>query len=267
VSAAAKPQVVIASAGEADDRVIRAFEEAGLPAWSVRAVTIAPPRDESLVDALLGDLDRYSWVVFTSAKAVSATCGRPAWSAAQRRGGPLPRLAAVGPATAERLGAYGLAAAIVSPGPGADALADTLLAEAPNSQGGRVLWPRGDRALSTIADRLSSAGAVVDAPVVYRTIDGDPAAFAPLVAALKARAVAAVAFLSPSGARATARALGDRGLEAVKDAAVVASIGPTTSAALRDLGAPADVEAASPTPQALALAIREHLSVGSGDRV
>lgn len=259
-----RPRVVVMSAGDATARATGAFDAEGLDVWSVAATTISPPSDWLPLDACLRQLETYTWLAFTSGNAVDFTCGRPAWRAAQERRA-LPRVAAVGAATAERLAEHGVSAAVVAGG-SAEALADALLAEDPDLRGRRVLWPRGDRALATFPERLAAAGAKVDAPVAYRTVYADPEAFAPILDAVTDGSVAAVAFMSPSSAEATARALGVDGLRTVRERTVIASIGPTTSAALARLGAPPHVEAATQTLQGLALAIRERLSVSSGDR-
>ena len=128
----------------------------------------------------------------------------------------------------------------------------------------RVLWPRSEIATRELPDALVAAGAVVIEPDTYRTLPVVPAAFGDFVDRLESGQVDAVAFFSPSAARSLSRALGDGTLRRLAGRTEVASIGPTTSATLADLAAPATIEGEPHTGAGLARAILQRLTPRRG---
>ena len=84
---------------------------------------------------------------------------------------------------------------------------------------------------------------------------GDAARGRELLQRLEAGEIDGVAFMSPSSARGLAAVLGSEDLSMLAGRVAVASIGPTTSAALIALGAPADVESSARSADALADAL------------
>jgi uroporphyrinogen-III synthase len=146
---------------------------------------------------------------------------------------------------------------------GADALASSLIA-AGQVVTAHVLWPRSEIASSELAETLRRHGAVVVDPPAYDTIPAVPAALPRFLHALSEGRVAAAAFLSPSSARGLAAAL-DGTLRPLVGRTLIASLGPMTTAALAELGATVDIEAAERRGSALAAAIAERLSARHGD--
>ena len=154
-----------------DGPLARALRRLGLESMSCPTIAIAPPDDpQPLRDALRG-LATFDWVAFTSAHAVDAVSSHPEWQQAVEAGA-LPRVAAVGDASAARLAADRVMVDVVPDGVGAPALADAIARVAGVMRGVRVLWPRGDLAQMTLArglgvrrrqrdgaDRLSDTGA------------------------------------------------------------------------------------------------------------
>ncbi len=204
-------------------------------------------------DALLERLDEFDWVAFTSARAVEAVCERPAWLGRQWRPDSRPRLAAVGPATRERLAERGMAVSACPAEAGAPSLAAAIVEEAGGTLAGRaVLWPRSDIARPDLRVALVASGARVVDPIVYRTRPSVPPDLATFVRDLEAGRIDAVTFLSPSSAAHLATVLIDGTLSSLRGRAVVASIGPGTSAALARLGAGLPLEALEHTGSGLA---------------
>jgi uroporphyrinogen-III synthase len=247
-----------------DGPLARALRRLGLESMSCPTIAIAPPDDpQPLRDALRG-LARFDWVAFTSAHAVDAVSSHPEWQQAVEAGA-LPRVAAVGDASAARLAADRVVVDVVPDGVGAPALADAIARVAGVMRGVRVLWPRGDLAQMTLAEVLACAGASVTAPIAYRTLAPVDGSLAALSDALASNRVAAIAFCSPSSAENLARGLGLPNLSTLRGRLRVASIGPTTSAALRTLGVEADVQADEPTVVSLAEGIAARLGVTAGE--
>jgi uroporphyrinogen-III synthase len=204
------------------------------------------------------------WVVFTSAHAVVATCGHERWADTWRTLVTRPRIAAVGPATVARLRAYGVDCDVVPARAGGRELAAVLLACDDTLAGVRVLWPRSDMAQRDLPDALTAAGALVMEPEAYRTVPVRPRGLSAFMARLDAGRIDAVAFFSPSAARGLSSAVGHGSLRRLAGRTVIASIGPSTSAALDALGAPATIEAATRTGPDLATAILERLGQHKG---
>jgi uroporphyrinogen-III synthase len=240
-----------------------ALRACGLESLHCPTVAFRPPDDPGELADALATLERMDWVIFTSAHGVDATCSQPQWRAAALSHA-LPRLAAVGRATARRLADLGFHADIVPEIGGAHQLAAAVAAAAGTLEGARVLWPRADLARRDLAMALSRAGASVVAPIAYRTVPAPPESLTPLKRALEKDGLDAIAFCSPSSVQNLARGLGVDDLRLLAGKLVVASIGPTTSAALVSLGLPADVEAAEPSTGQLASALAAHLRNARG---
>jgi uroporphyrinogen-III synthase len=144
---------------------------------------------------------------------------------------------------------------LVPPEARGSSLADAL---APFVAGLAVLVPRAEEGRLELMEGLARAGAEVCAPTAYRTLPVDKEALQPLAEALTRGEVDAIAFASPSAVRSVAAALAPEAAELLGKA-VLAAIGPTTSAAMRDAGLVPAVEPAEYTVPALAAALAERL--------
>jgi len=209
-------------------------------------IRITTPPEWAPLDAALEAVDRYDWVVFTSANGVDAFMERLLGSGADARRLHRARVAAVGSGTAEELASYRLKADRVAEMFVAESLAGSLLEEA---AGTRFLLVQGSRAGKTLSATLRAAGAEVDEVVAYGNEDvaePDPKT----AAALALGEIDWITATSASVVRSLARLYGDSLMSAR-----FASIGPVTSAALRELGREPDLEAAPHTSAGLVDAI------------
>jgi uroporphyrinogen-III synthase len=217
-----------------------------LPLVGVEAVTNLGP-----LAAAISRLSTYDWVVFTSANAV-----RVMRAELQRSGvaaGVRPRrTAAVGPATARAvIDLLGWFVDVVPDDFIGAALPSAMAAVAP-LRGASVLWPRAAAAQDALPRELAAAGAVVDAPVTYRTVARVDAA-RELTRLLGEAALDVVTFTSPSAVNCLASISTETG------AAVVAVIGASTAAAARQKGLPVHVEPGQHTIPGLVEALRDYL--------
>ena len=242
----ARPTVVVTRDEGADGPLSSALFTRGARVVSYPTIAIQAPQDPAPLDEALADLSRYDWLVFTSAHAVEAACTRPAWSQAWSRSSTRPRVAAVGATTSAALARFGLAAVLAAQGRP------------------RVLWPRSNIARPELPEALRRAGASLTAPVAYRTVPEGAERAAAILRLLEAGAIDAFAFMSPSSARNLAAALERGDLRMLSGRVVVASIGPTTTTALRALGAPPDVEASERTAEGLAACLMSCLTARKG---
>ena len=127
-------------------------------------------------------------------------------------------------------------------------------------QGVRVLLPRADIGREVIAEQLRDAGAVVTEVIAYRTIledtqrEGDPDVYGML---LEGR-IDVVTFTSPSAVRNFAKIYGAEQTADLLKNTVVATIGPVTADAARQLSIPVTVQPRTYTIPALVDAIAAH---------
>jgi uroporphyrinogen-III synthase len=234
------------------------LEARGATVVEVPAIEIAPAPDPSALDAALAGLERYAWIVFTSANTVNAVLGRlTLLGLPPRLGARGPRIAAVGPATAAAL-RQSFPEDRVALAPEAS-FRGTALAEAfaGHGVGGeRVLLPGSTRARGELPAALREAGAVVDVVEAYATVE--PPDLAGRVEQALAAGFDLVAFASPSAVEAFAQAAGGRarGLPAV-------AIGPTTAEAARAAGLDVRAVAQPSTAEGLAAAAETALLTAS----
>lgn len=236
-------KILVSRPSEPSDRLGARLAELGAEVVHHPVIGIAGPADWAPVDAALERLDRYDWLVFSSANGVRYLVDR-----LRQRAGRLGslKLAAIGPGTADELARYGLKADLVPADYRAESLAAALLAEAPTA---RYLLARASRGREVLAEQLLAGGAAVEQVVVYRSSDVETPE--PSVARdLAAGRIQWVTVTSSAIARNLVRLFGPA-LAQTR----LASISPITSATLRELGQEPAVEAARYTMEGLVAAI------------
>jgi uroporphyrinogen-III synthase/uroporphyrinogen III methyltransferase/synthase len=250
--------VVVTRGKGGEDALSARLRELGARVRDIPSIAFAPPADPAPFDAALRQLGRFEWAVFASATAVERTVARlGALGVSPAALGAL-RLAAVGPATAERLAREVREPDLVPAEATGEAMAAAL---APRVRGKRVLLPRPGEGRAELIEGLAAAGADVTAVEAYRTLPASADAIRPLAGWLEAGEVDAVAFASPSAVKAVVRGLG--GQVALLRRVVLAAIGPTTAEALREAELEVGVQPARHTGADLADAIAAKLGVGS----
>jgi uroporphyrinogen-III synthase len=239
---------VLVTQAATSGRMSRELLGHGIEVVEVPTIRIVPPDDWIKVDDAIQRWSEYDWIVFTSVNTVQAVHERLAIYNVNTSG---TRISAVGEATNQALSDSGLTAHVVSKSGGATALAEAMMRESSLS-GARVLFPRSDIARTELTTNLQSAGALVEDIVVYRNIPAEIDSTR-IRTMLKSGEISAITFTSPSTAQYLARGLGVTLLrDAIPEYVYVASIGPTTSAALQELGCKPDIEAIEQTASALA---------------
>jgi uroporphyrinogen III methyltransferase/synthase len=221
----------------------------------------ANPDPEPLNTALtrLGEFD---WAVFTSARAVDEVCAHRLWACWPWDAASKPRVGAVGPITKACLTKHGIPVAVHPAVPGAHGLALALIGVEGGGLAGRtVFWPRSNLARPDLREALVAAGARVVDPVVYLTTAVRPPDLPEFLRDLGAGRVDAVTFLSPSSAENLAALMDGGTLSVLAGRTSVASVGPTTTAALTKLGAPPTVEARDRTGSGLAAVLLSYVGL------
>ena len=215
----------------------------GADAIEAPLIRIAPPDDLGPLMEAAAAPDAFDWIVFASMNAVDAFMKALLDGGRDVRMLKGPRLCAVGTGTAEKLAHYGIKVDLVPGEFRAEAVVAALAAAGPLA-GSRVLLPRSDIGREVVADELRQAGAVVTEVVAYRTLlddtprEGDPDVYGLL---LEGR-VDIVTFASPSAVRSFARIYGAEPAADLLKHTVVASIGPVTTEAARQLDIPVTIQ-------------------------
>ncbi len=223
----------------------RLLAEAGAVPVELHCLEFADPTDWTPFDAAFADLGRFDGVLFTSTNAVRRTLARI--------GGTLPpglRIAAVGGATMAVCAELGVAVDVVPERYLSEGLLEVILTD--GVAGTRWLLPRAEVAREVLPEGLRAAGATVDVVAAYRTVP--PADPGPIRRALEL-GLDAVLFASGSSVRHLRGAVGEASWPQALDGVAVGTIGPITSAAVREHGLSVEVEASTASMPALTAAL------------
>ena len=223
-----------------------------MPATKIESI------DGSEVDAVIGRLASYQWVIFTSQNGV-----RLFWDALRRHGLDSralgsSKVAAVGPVTGDALLDRGIAVDVSPERFVAEALLDALR-ERDDVRGSQVLYAAAEGARDVLQAGLTELGAIVDRVNLYRSVP-DGAGADDVRTRLLDGDVDLVTFTSASAVRAFVTTVGDDAAKRAK----AASIGPVTSEAIRAVGMEIAVEGEVATMGGLVDAICDHYAVSAG---
>jgi uroporphyrinogen-III synthase len=230
----------------------------GADVLEIPFIEIRPPRSYKRLDSALKRISQYDWLILTSVNGVEALSRRlKALGIAPQEISHL-LIAAIGPATRTAVEELGLSVSVVPKQYVAESVVKSL---AGRVEGKRVLLARAKVARDVIPQELKKMGASVDVVEAYQTMvpDGSRGRLRSAMQAGKGRPHV-VTFTSSSTVRNFLRLVGGRTRPAgsVFDGIQFASIGPITSATLRDVGLPVDIEASEYTIEGLTQAIVEH---------
>lgn len=249
-------RVLVTRAAEQAGPFVSQLQERGARVVECPTIQLAPPEQWGPVDAALRQLDCFDWLILTSANGVRFFFERLAelgLSAAALHGC---NVCVVGPKTAEALKLRGVVAELVPEQFTAEGVVAAFAGI--DLRGKRVLFPKAAGAREVIPRLLAEQGAVVVDPVLYRTLLPEQL---PETArhALEGRELDLAIFSAPSTVQNLAALVGgaDR-LVQLLQGVTVASIGPVTSQACRELGLTVAVEPPHATlPDLLAALERE----------
>lgn len=213
-------------------------------------IRIEPPSDLREFAELVQDAHVYDWIVFTSANGVEAFFDIffKLYDDAREIGGA--RIAAIGPATAQRVKDFHLHVDLQPEKFVAEAVVSEFKKQG-SIENERILLVRAEKARDVLPNELSAAGAIVDEASAYRTvpetrdINGAQRQLAEGGADL-------ITFTSSSTVE-NFLALGLPWPKGMR----IASIGPITSQTIRDHGLTVDIEARRHDVEGLVQATRE----------
>ena len=161
--------IVVTRAAPQAQRFVQLLEEAGARVLQAPTIAIEPPQSWEPLDGALATLDTFTWVIFTSVNGVVMVDRRLSarglgWAAVAKK-----RIAAIGPATAQRIKDFRLKVDLQPE----EFVAESLAREF-KKEGGvenlRILIARAEKARDLLPKELSALGAIVDEGFAYRTV-------------------------------------------------------------------------------------------------
>jgi uroporphyrinogen III methyltransferase/synthase len=224
--------VLVTRTREQASQLTERLSQLGAEVLEAPTIAVEPPASYDAVDAALGRLGEFDWLVLTSPNGVASMLDRMQALGMDARALAGTRVAAVGPATAEALQER-LIRADVAPEEGTTEALGVALGEKGSVKGKRVLLARADIATEDLANILRRAGAGVEEVALYRTVP--PASLPPeAVDALKAGRVDWITFTSSSTVENFLKLTAALDLKAAQ--AKIAAIGPVTAKTLQTHG-------------------------------
>ena len=257
------------------------LRQRGADVMEIPFIEIRQPKSFQALDAALKNLAVYDWLILTSVNGIEAMWARMQQLRVQNSALQHLRIAAIGPATKKAIEKRGVEVDVVPKEYVAESVVRSLKTKV---KGKRVLLVRAKVARDVIPRELRKARAHVDVVEAYETVVPQSSRRS-LRAALKNRRPHVVTFTSSSTVRnfvellGSSQALrpprkfsrtstrtstrttprtssgGDRPRHTELDGILMASIGPVTSATLRELGLPVDISAKEFTIPGLVKAI------------
>jgi uroporphyrinogen III methyltransferase/synthase len=201
------------------------LESLGAEALLLPAIEIREPSDFKPLDDAIASLASYDWLIFTSANGVRYFMDRLDKSPHDLRS-LKSRICAIGPATKAAVEALHLKVDLMPAEYVAESLVEAFAKE--TLQFRRILLPRAAVARDLVPRELSRRGATVDVVEAYQTIA--PAGLRARARAILDRKPHWITFTSSSTVTNFIAAAGREALAEIK----IASIGPITSATLRE---------------------------------
>jgi uroporphyrinogen-III synthase len=220
---------------QADDFAAR-LRAAGYEPILFPVIEIKPVENNVALARALLKLECYDWIVFTSVNAVEIVFDHlpfpvAAMPLAKGRRGESPRVAAIGPKTAEALQARGVNPDLVPD----EYVAESILPGLGDLRGRWVLLPRAEIARQVLPEAICEAGGIAHEITVYQTLPAqpDPEALSALTAG-----VDVVTLTSPSTVQNFVALAEQNHLDPARlpGNPLFACIGPITARAARDAG-------------------------------
>jgi uroporphyrinogen-III synthase len=248
-------RVLVTRAAHQAGKLSEGLRALGAEPVEVPVLEIDPPRDYAPLDTALRQINNYDWLIITSANTVRAIVDRAAILDVSLVNAAMPQVAAVGEATANALRDAGFSVAIVPENYVAESLVEGFFqqpgswrnvsrAEADGVKPGafprgsfrdlRILIARAEIARDVIPEGMRAAGALVDVVDAYRNVL--PEAAPALLRTALEKGIDAATFTSSSSVTHLAAAAQAADVTFPFAGVPAISIGPITSASLREYG-------------------------------
>jgi len=247
MKALAGKRILVGRAAKQASALSDLLRKQGARVIEIPFIRIKPPMSFKPLDRALRSLSGYDWLVLTSVNGVEVFFSRLEKLRSANLSGL--RIVAIGPATREAIQQGGLRVQVMPKEYVAESVVKALRGKV---RGKRVLLVRAKVARDVIPRELRKAGAKVDVVEAYQTVlpTNSGGMLRRLLADARHRPHA-ITFTSSSTVRNFVKLAGKSSLEGI----VLASIGPVTSATLRECGLKPRVQAREYTMNGLVAAL------------
>jgi uroporphyrinogen III methyltransferase / synthase len=246
--------VVVTRARRQASALTRRLMDIGARCLEFPTIEITAPESFEPMDTAIDTISDYEWLVFTSVNGVGYFFDRLHAKGLDSRALGHLKTAAIGPATAKRLGEFGLHSDIIPETYRAESVVAAFKKEEMTDQ--RVLLPRAEQARPVLPVELQKMGARVDEITAYRTRIAQNNT-GELIAELENGRVDVITFTSSSTVTNFMELLPPERARELLAGVSLASIGPITTETAEKLGLSMDITADTYTIPGLCKAIVE----------
>jgi len=218
------------------------LESLGASVSELPLIRVSKDVDLNTLAEVFQELGGYEWIIFTSVNGVKFFFDEFNRVFDDIRALGLMRIAVVGEATAAAIREKHLRVEVQPKKASAEELAKALI-EREGMDSAKVLVITGNRNREALVTKLEEARAIVDTLPVYKTEEANLASD-PVATEFRAKGADAILFASPSAAQSFFDQADSLKLGAKAKRPLAGSIGPSTTAAMKQLGLPVDFEAA-----------------------
>jgi uroporphyrinogen III methyltransferase / synthase len=253
--------VLIACSAKKMPDLVAGIQAMGGNAMPLPVIEAQDIDDKQLLDKALTFLQHYAWILFTSTYGVSFFMKRLDELGIALHPHAMPRICAIGPATAKAVKESGLNLDLIPEEYIAEGVVEALRkyhGSLEALKGHRVLLPRAMIARELLPEALSKSGILVDVVPCYQTVRLDPDAA--VLKQLKEKKTDLVLFTSSSGVRNLVDILGEEDGKRFLTQCTVAVIGPITYTTAESFGKQAEILPKKNTIDSLLQAIHEYYS-------
>jgi uroporphyrinogen III methyltransferase / synthase len=255
-------RVVVTRARAQAGELSAELERLGAEVHEFPTIEIQPPEDFGPLDAAIRELDSFGWIVFTSVNGVEAFLERLGHHGLDLRAVPrAAKVAAIGPATAQKIEEAGLRVDVVPQ----EYRAEALIGALDTLSGERILIPRAKVAREILPDKLREAGAEVVVPPAYESVPSSEGK-EELSRRLLSDEIDCVTFTASSTVENFVGAFGAGEAARLLAEVHVACIGPITAETARKHDLKVDVEAEEYTISGLVEAVVDLLAADPAKR-
>jgi uroporphyrinogen III methyltransferase/synthase len=248
-------RIVVTRAREQASDMVRRLSDLGAECLEFPTIKVVPAENVKPLKDAIERLRDYDWIVFTSVNGVKFFFGLLFEMNKDVRALNHLKIAAIGPATAQKLFKYGLKSDIIPKNYRAEAVVEAFSKEQLN--GKKILLPRAKEARPVLPVELRKMGAKVDEVTTYITEkDRDNADL--LTKQLQEKTIDLISFTSSSTVKNFKALLPPDSFNKLMNGIAIASIGPITSDTAKELGFDVHITAKDYTIPGLCEAILQY---------
>jgi len=235
------------------------LKELGATITPLPVIEIRDIDDKGPLDYALSSIDRYSWIIFTSAHGAFYFSQRFHERKISRNALKKSKICAIGPATESILKELGFNVDLVPARFVAEGVVEALgkyYGGLKGLAGSRILLPRAKIARDVLPDTLKAAGAYVDIVPCYQTVKAE--LNEETIRRLTAEIPDMIVFTSASTVKNMVEILGHTAGKNMLQKSTVAAIGPITADTVASYGKQAEIIPRESTIASLIQSIKEH---------